>query len=197
MLSLERQEAYRSRYAAANPGWRPASHVYRDLVVAHLTATTRVLDLGCGSGRNAVYLAGRGHRVTAIDLLPDALERAAALAARHGVELDLHQLDLRRQHPRGEHGFDLILMVRFLARDLWPWILSVLRPGGLLLAECPNPASLRVGAEEFWKDPSAEIVHFIGKDIVYHHYLFWSAMPGESMGNSIRHLPYPSGDFCY
>ena len=30
--------------------------------------------------------------------------------------------------------------------------------------------------EEFWKDPSAEIVHFIGKDIVYHHYLFWPAM---------------------
>lgn len=50
MLSLEEQEAYRRRYAAENPGWRPASHAYRDRVMAHLTAEARVLDLGCGRG---------------------------------------------------------------------------------------------------------------------------------------------------
>ena len=50
MLSLERQEAYRRRYAAAHPGWQPASHVYRDLVAARLRPGSRVLDLGCGRG---------------------------------------------------------------------------------------------------------------------------------------------------
>lgn len=49
-LSLEEQEAYRRRYAVENPGWRPASHVYRDRLAAYLTSNTRVLDLGCGRG---------------------------------------------------------------------------------------------------------------------------------------------------
>jgi SAM-dependent methyltransferase len=50
MLSLERQEEYRRRYAAENPGWRPATHVYRDLVAEHLAPPVRMLDLGCGRG---------------------------------------------------------------------------------------------------------------------------------------------------
>ena len=50
MLSLKRQEAYRHRYAEETPGWRPATHVYRDRIAAHLTGGTRVLDLGCGRG---------------------------------------------------------------------------------------------------------------------------------------------------
>jgi len=50
MLSLERQEAYRRRHAAENPGWRPATHVYHDLVAGLLTPSTLVLDLGCGRG---------------------------------------------------------------------------------------------------------------------------------------------------
>ncbi len=50
MLSLEKQEAYRRRYAARVPGWRPATHIYRDRVAAHLTPAARVLDLGCGRG---------------------------------------------------------------------------------------------------------------------------------------------------
>jgi len=48
MLSLERQEAYRRTYAQMHPGWVPSTRRYQDLVAAHLTATTRVLDLGCG-----------------------------------------------------------------------------------------------------------------------------------------------------
>jgi len=50
MLSLGRQEAYRRRYTKENPGWRPATHVYRDQIEAYLTPETRLLDLGCGRG---------------------------------------------------------------------------------------------------------------------------------------------------
>lgn len=50
MLTLDRQESYRRRYAAQNEGWRPASHLYRDRVASLLTPTTHWLDLGCGRG---------------------------------------------------------------------------------------------------------------------------------------------------
>ena len=44
-------------------------------------------DLACGSGRDAVTMAMRGHEVTAIDILPDALEQGARLAERHEVRI--------------------------------------------------------------------------------------------------------------
>ena len=95
----------------------------------------RVIDLGCGSGRDAVYLAMQGHRVTAVDLLPDALEKAAALAGRCSVDLALRQMDLRRQRPDTQRPFDLVCMVRFLDRDLLAWCPALLAGGGMLLLE--------------------------------------------------------------
>src|SRR5687767_11324290 len=49
-LSLDRQNAYRARYAAQNPEWRPATQVYEQLIRQYLTPQSRVLDLGCGRG---------------------------------------------------------------------------------------------------------------------------------------------------
>jgi len=50
VLSLDRQEAYRRRYAEMRPGWRPSSRLYQEMVAARLKPETRVLDLGCGRG---------------------------------------------------------------------------------------------------------------------------------------------------
>lgn len=66
------------------------------------------LDLGCGTGRDAVWLALHGWRVTAVDRLSDALDRARSLAELHGVTLDLLQLDVERDRlplssPRRKH----------------------------------------------------------------------------------------------
>jgi rhodanese-related sulfurtransferase len=96
-----------------------------------------VCDLGCGSGRDAVYLAQRGHAVTAIDRLPDALALAERLAERHGATLRTLALDLRRAPPplAAEGGYAAVLMIRFLQRELFPWIAGALRVGGLFLLE--------------------------------------------------------------
>lgn len=55
---------------------------------------SRVLVLGDGEGRNGVFLAGRGHRVTSVDLSEVGVRKARALAAARGVPLDAHVGDL-------------------------------------------------------------------------------------------------------
>jgi SAM-dependent methyltransferase len=95
----------------------------------------RVLDLGCGSGRDAAYLAVAGHDVLAVDRLPEALARAETLARRVGAAIRTVRMDLRRERPPAEGGFDLVLMVRYLERDLLPWVAQTLRPGGCFILE--------------------------------------------------------------
>lgn len=85
---LERWEAaYRG---TAKPGWetgRPSS----DLVAAVESGELRpcrVIELGCGSGTNAIYLAKKGFQVTAIDIAPSALRLAEEKSEKEGVRVD-------------------------------------------------------------------------------------------------------------
>ncbi|GAA4485234.1 class I SAM-dependent methyltransferase [Actinoallomurus oryzae] len=68
----------------------------------------RVLDLGCGEGGDAVWLARRGWHVTAVDISRVALERAARHAVEAGVaeRIDFQWHDLAKSFPAGE--FDLV-----------------------------------------------------------------------------------------
>lgn len=54
----------------------------------------RVLELGCGTGTNAVYLAGRGFDVTAVDISPLAIDKAKQRATGAGVNVDFRVADL-------------------------------------------------------------------------------------------------------
>lgn len=66
----------------------------------------RVVEIGCGTGSDAIYLAGRGYRVTAIDIAPMALARAQERGARAGVAVTWLLADVL-QPPRLE-PFDLV-----------------------------------------------------------------------------------------
>ncbi|WP_217370094.1 class I SAM-dependent methyltransferase [Nonomuraea antri] len=76
-------------YAARPPAADPRPNVRLTEVVASLPPGD-ALDLGCGAGGDALWLAGRGWRVTAADLSAVAVERLAALARTRGA----------RPHPR-------------------------------------------------------------------------------------------------
>ncbi|MFB9238859.1 class I SAM-dependent methyltransferase [Plantactinospora siamensis] len=83
----------------------------------------RALDLAAGEGRNAVWLAGRGWRVTAVDFAAVAVERGRELARQRAVEVDWQVADVTAYEPE-PGGYDLVL-VAYL--HLGPAMAGVLR----------------------------------------------------------------------
>lgn len=89
----------------------------------------QVLDLACGSGRHARWLAAQGHAVTGVDRDAHAL---AALPP----EVDTLVADLENAPwPLPDRRFDAVVVTNYLWRPLWPQVLASVRPGGVLLYE--------------------------------------------------------------
>lgn len=96
----------------------------------------RALDVACGSGRDAVYLALCGFDVEGWDILPDALERCDELAARNRAKVRTSRHDLEAEGTIVEPNlFDLIACVNFLHRPLLPQLAAAVRPGGFIAYE--------------------------------------------------------------
>lgn len=107
----------------ANLDFTPAPLVVE---VAELVRPGTALDLACGYGRNALYLAGLGWRVTAVDSSPVAI----AILREHslGLAVDARLADLARgEFAIPADGFDLICDFLYLQRDLFARI----REGGI------------------------------------------------------------------
>jgi len=133
------------RDAERGPGtrlWRPAPFLES---VAGPIPRGPALDLACGAGREAVFLALHGFAVEAWDHDPDALARCATLARRSGVALETRERDLEADDPGIPEGvFALVTCFRFLHRPLFAAIERALAPGGHLVYE-----TYRVGQERF------------------------------------------------
>lgn len=109
----------------------------------------RALDIACGAGRNALYLAACGYEVDAVDISPTALERARAKASERGLEVNFIEADLDSFNP--EHGgYDLVVVARYVNRKLLPRLAQALKPGGALLYEHHIRTDLEVDGP---KDP--------------------------------------------
>lgn len=134
------------RYATADYifGTEPADFLRR--VAAHLAPGSRLLSLAEGEGRNAVWLAGQGHRVTGIDQSSVGLEKAARLAAAKGVDVTLRQGDvLAWDGADGPWDAVLAVFVHFRPPE-WGRLAGAvargLRPGGLFLYHGYGPGQL-------------------------------------------------------
>ena len=93
------------------------------------------LDLACGSGRNALYLAELGWHVTAVDGSPVALDVLKARAHERALEIDTRIADLERgEFKIPSERFDLILDCYYLQRDLIPYMQVGVPPGGMIIS---------------------------------------------------------------
>ena len=112
----------------------------------YLPAKGEILSLGEGEGRNAVFLAGLGFRVTGVDSSGVGLEKANALAEKMGVRLQTVVADLGT-FDLGVERWDGIVSIwchtpSALRARLHRSVVAALRPGGVLLLESYTPAQL-------------------------------------------------------
>ena len=96
-----------------------------------------VLDLACGDGRNGIFLAQKGLRVTCCDVSQRALDRVRRAASKYGVEIELRQKDLEAEQgdPLPVDFYGGIVVFRYLHRPLIPSLKKALKNGGVLIFE--------------------------------------------------------------
>ena len=109
----------------------------------------KALDLACGAGRNALFLARLGWSVDAVDISAVGLERAQAVAAASGLRVNWYCQDLLLDSEIGSkmesdsivnpalpgRDYQLIILFRFVAPDLLHKLPALLAPGGMLMIE--------------------------------------------------------------
>ena len=96
----------------------------------------RVLELGCGEGKDAVFLARNGYRVTAFDLAENGLRKARRLAEINGVKINFFRADIGEYLP--EEEYDIVFssgVLHYLPKNRAARLFDALRehtaPGGL------------------------------------------------------------------
>ena len=94
----------------------------------------RALDIACGKGRNALFLAEQGFDVVAIDISTVALEEGRRRAREKSLSLSWQQADLE-QIRLPENSFDLIVNFNYLQRSLIPQLKAALKSGGHVIFE--------------------------------------------------------------
>lgn len=108
-----------------------------------------VLCLAEGEGRNGVFLATRGHAVTATDLSATGLAKARALAAQRGVDLTTEVADLTSYAIAVGAWSGIVAIFMHLPPELRRAVLARaaagLRPGGVFVMEAYTPAQLAFG----------------------------------------------------
>jgi 2-polyprenyl-3-methyl-5-hydroxy-6-metoxy-1,4-benzoquinol methylase len=97
----------------------------------------RALDVACGAGRNALFLAANGFAVSAVDISRVALERGERAAEERGLSVEwlYGDFDDYVESALPEGNFDLIVWVRYVHRTLLPHLTARLNPNGVLLCE--------------------------------------------------------------
>lgn len=145
--TLFEADAWEERYRSKDAIWSGRPNVQLVAEAGGLPAG-RALDVGCGEGADAVWLAERGWQVTGVDISSVALQRAAGHAAAAGLaeRTTFTHADLREQAPE-ERAYDLVSahymhLPSEARRDLYARLASAVAPGGTLLLVGHHPDDL-------------------------------------------------------
>lgn len=131
-MSKADRDRWNARYADGAYESRRHPSPYLEQNAHLLPENGRALDLACGAGRNAIYLANRGFSVDAVDISRVALERGRADAA----ELPIRWIECDLDDGfEADIDYDLIVNIRYVNLPLVSTLVKSLQPGGVLVIE--------------------------------------------------------------
>jgi SAM-dependent methyltransferase len=145
---MSRRDAWNERYAARELIWSAEpNHLFAEQVQDLVPGTA--LDVACGEGRNALWLAEQGWQVTAIDFSDVAIDKARRIAAERGVTVKWIADDVS-ECPLPERAFDLVCILYLhtdpAERALWlPRVIDAVSPGGTFLYIGHDPSNIEHG----------------------------------------------------
>jgi SAM-dependent methyltransferase len=157
------------RYADAELVWSVGPNRWVEEIAGPLPAG-RVLDVAAGEGRNALWLAERGWRATAVDFSSVALERARSLAGQRlgddADRLETVHADLVTYEPE-QQAYDLVVVAYLqvpedVRRPVLQRAASAVAPGGRLLVVAHDRENLMHG----YGGPSDPVVLYSAADVV-------------------------------
>lgn len=90
----------------------PPTRAYVEFFERYGRSGSQVLDLGCGQGRDALFIARAGHRVVGVDISPNGIRDLKEAALREGLPIDGIVADITEFTPEG--SFDVIVIDRTL-----------------------------------------------------------------------------------
>lgn len=131
----------------------------------------RALDVAMGRGRHAVALARAGYRTFGVDVKIDAVRDAVQAATAEGVRVLGWCADLTRALlPDGR--FDVVVVTRYLQRDLFPALRATVAPGGVILYETFTTAQRALGrgptSRDHLLEPGELRERFDGFDLLFY-----------------------------
>lgn len=118
---------------------RPAEWLAENRTLLAGAAGRRALDIACGDGRNAGYLAQLGFEVVAVDVSDVAIDALRTAAVERGLAVEARRIDLERDGLPDE-CYDAIVQFNYLQRDLLGRLAGALAPGGILIVETVTQA---------------------------------------------------------
>ena len=113
-------------------GFEPAPFLVDNI---ELLPKGRALDVAMGAGQNAIYLAKMGFEVEGVDISPEAVNSALALARKSNVNLRAKVADLEGNYHIEKDSYDVIICFNYLHRPLMPQIKRSLHIGGMVVYE--------------------------------------------------------------
>lgn len=147
-MAPDRSHFWNERYASDAYAYGTRPNAFIEAQSYRLDPPAKVLELGAGEGRNAVWLARQGHETTVLDYAEGGLRKARRLAEEHDVSIETIHADVTEWMP--ERQWDAVITT-FLhlppdARPLlYDTIRRSLRPDGLLVAEWFRPEQILRG----------------------------------------------------
>ena len=143
----------------------------------------RALDMACGAGRNALFLAAAGYQVDAMDISSVALARGAARAAELGVEVNWVNVDLDTAALSAD-SYDLVVVARYVNRGITDALMASLREGGHLLYEQHFLTDQEVDgprSQSFRLEPNELLEMFRGLRVLYYREALTTDRDGRTM----------------
>ena len=154
----------------------------------------RALDLACGRGRHALFLAERGLAVTALDNSAEALAQLHSEATRRALTIETRQVDLEIAPQLPIAGFDVVLLFFYLQRSLLPHLRNAVRPGGLAVLRTFSSAGPFPGGPEnpdFVLRPGELLEIFADWEILRHEEGLEPSSKGGSLAGIVARRPSP------